>query len=73
VVSSPCVFIIVLIIHTLSYFLLQFFPPFATNDFKGIQFHDQDIDSIRRRVVDYVSNLTGSDRPKSWPTLQPLR
>lgn len=51
---------------------LMFFPPFATSDYKGKNVHDPDIDSIRRRIVDYVSNFTGSDRPTSWPVLQPL-
>ncbi|XP_076091169.1 sulfhydryl oxidase 1-like [Mytilus galloprovincialis] len=55
-----------------GYPAIIFFPPHADEAYRGEPIHDQDTDSIGRRVINYIGQFVGDSKPQSWPALQPL-
>ncbi|CAC5422405.1 QSOX [Mytilus coruscus] len=55
-----------------GYPAIIFFPPYADEAYRGEPIHDQDLDSIGRRVINYIGQFEGASKPSSWPALQPL-
>ncbi|VDI39827.1 Hypothetical predicted protein [Mytilus galloprovincialis] len=55
-----------------GYPAIIFFPPHADEAYRGEAIHDQDTDSIGRRVINYIGQFVGDSKPQSWPALQPL-